>query len=493
MATLSSLFRQLVTRASAAPDLPDIGALIDAGELDAAEARLGSLGGLIADPYAQMMLARIRREQGRLDAAAAILEQLLSDEGESAAVRMELAAVARAAGNLEAVRRHYESALAIHPDSVPLLNNLGLVLIELERPAAALEVLERALGLGPPPPSLRRALSRAYSDAGRYADAERQVRAEMTETPDRPGMRLRLAEALLEQGRLAEAWPYYEARLERPDFIWGVKGLPRWDGRTRARMLRVIAEQGLGDTMMFARFVALAAERVERVQVLCRPVLQRLLAASLGSARVEVTSDTLPVPALDAHVHLLSLPHVLGLGDAAARRPGAYLRAAPSLAAEWRGRVLAQPGLRVGLMWRGNPGNAIDSRRSLPIDAAAQLRAAGTGVTWFNLQVDADPARPEPRPFPMVDLPQRDFADSAALIAALDLVVSVDTSVAHAAGAVGTPLWLLSQPMPGWRWEMGGRESPWYGDVRIFRPPAARAWGPVVAAVVDALRARARP
>jgi Tfp pilus assembly protein PilF len=493
MATLSGLFRQLVARAPAKPDLPGIGRLIEEGRLDDAEARLRALRALLADPYAQMLLARIRREQGRSEEATDILEGLLSDHGEIEPVRLELAVIAGAAGDLQAVRGHYEAALAVHPDSLALLNNLGQVLLELGEPDRALAHLERARALGDATPRVLRGLARAYADLGRYADAEREARAEMGVEPDRPGMHVRLAELLLEQGRLVEAWPRYEARLERPEFIWGVKGLPRWDGVRRCGRLRIIAEQGLGDTMLFARFVPQAAARVERVQLLARAPVARLLASSFAGGNVEISTDT-PLPSdLDAHAHLLSLPHVLGLGARAATRERGYLRPDARLLDEWRARVAAHRGLRVGLMWRGNPANPLDARRSLPIDVAARLGAARDGIAWFNLQVDADPSHPQPRPFPMVDLPQADFADSAALIAALDLVVSVDSSVAHAAGAIGTPLWLIAQSPPGWRWEMGGRENPWYGDVRLFRPPSQRDWAPVVDAIAAALRERVAP
>lgn len=490
MATLSGLFRQLVARAPAEPDLPAIGRLIEQGRHDEAEARLRALGARLADPYAQLLLARIRREQGRVDEAAEILEGLLAEHGELEPVRLELAMIAGAAGDLQTVRGHYEAALAAHPDSFALLNNLGQVLLELGEPDRALARFERARAIGDDSPPVLRGFARAYTDLGRYADAEREVRAEMAVTPDRPGLRVRLAELLLEQGRLDEAWTAYEARLDRPEFIWGVKGLPRWDGVRRCGRLRIIAEQGLGDTMLFARFVPQAAARVERVQLLVRAPVARLLASSFAGGNIEISTETPLASDLDAHVHLVSLPHVLGLGTRAAARERGYLRPDARLADEWHARVAAHRGLRVGLMWRGNPANPLDARRSLPFELAARLGAASEGIAWFNLQVDADPAQPQPRPFPMIELPQADFADSAALIAALDLVVSVDSSVAHAAGAVGTPLWLIAQSPPGWRWEMGGRENPWYGDVRMFRPPTQRDRAPVVDAIVTALRER---
>jgi hypothetical protein len=159
----------------------------------------------------------------------------------------------------------------------------------------------------------------------------------------------------------------------------------------------------------------------------------------------------------------------------------------PSLDESWRQRVAGSPGLRVGLAWAGNAARSGDETRSLAAETVAPLAAAG-GVSWFCLQAGLAPSAP--RPFAMTDrmASATDFADTGALIGALDLVISVDTSVAHAAAAVGTPLWLLTPHNVCWRWDMGGAESPWYPGVRLFRASRPGVWAPVIDAVGAALR-----
>jgi hypothetical protein len=295
---------------------------------------------------------------------------------------------------------------------------------------------------------------------------------------------------LLVQGKLAEGWDEYEWRLRQPGFAWGVRDLPRWDGTDPAgRTILVVAEQGLGDAILFARFVPELARRGARVRLLCRPQLERLFRASFAAESIAVMADAGAAAAdADAHVHLLSLPRALGLGTAAVRRRSRYLRPDAALAEAWRERLTGLPHPRVGLTWAGNPERSGDDNRSLAPEAVAPLGAARAGASWVCLQ--AGLAVSAPRPFPMADLmgSVADFADTAALIGALDLVVAVDTSVAHAAAAVGTPLWVLAPHDVCWRWTMGSEQSPWYDGVRLFQARQPGEWRPVIDAAGRALR-----
>jgi hypothetical protein len=252
--------------------------------------------------------------------------------------------------------------------------------------------------------------------------------------------------------------------------------------------VRVIAEQGLGDALMFARFVPALVALGARVDLLCRPALERLLRSSLGSRYIVVRSDADgPVGGIHGYVHLLSLPHRLGFGDGDLRAAGAYLAVEPATGARWRDRVGNRPGLKVGLVWAGNPERSGDDRRSLDPETVAPLGAV-RGVTWFRLQQHRPGAD---APFPMTDLMGEvaDLADTAAIVAALDLVISVDTSVAHCAAGLGKPLWLIAPLRPCWRWLVGARASPWYDGVRMFRPAGPRDWAPVIARLAGELRA----
>ena len=398
----------------------------------------------------------------------------------------------QSAGEHAAALARYGALLERFPDDLALNVNVGGLLIDLDRPEEALAYLDRAARIAPDEPLVDEHRGRACALLQRYGEAEAAERRLLRAHPDEVAAHFRLAHALLARGALAEGWAEYEWRLREPGFAWGVRGLPRWDGcAPQGRRLLVIAEQGLGDAIMFARFVPRLAAQGAQVTLLYRPPLAPLFRSSFAHLGVAVTTEAAgPTGDLQAHIHLLSLPHVLGVGRADLRAEGAYLAPDPALAARWRAALAPYGGLRVGLMWGGNPDMPRDRLRSIPLAAAARFASARDGITWFSLLADNERKRSLPLPFPMVDLPWADFGDTVVLIEALDLVVSVDTSVAHATGALGRPLWLLAQFEPGWRWMIAGEPSPWYRGVRMFRPARIGDWEPVVAAVCDALRER---
>ncbi len=437
-----------------------------------------------------VLLARVRVAQARDAEARKALERALALAPGLEMADAELADLERRTGDAAAAAARLQRLAERRPDAPAAWHNLGVALLDCERPEEALAALLRAAALAPSLPPLGPNLSRAYHALGRHADVERVERQLLATQPDDNVARFRLANALLAQGRLAEGWTEYESRLWRPGFDWGVRRLPPWDGADpRGKCLRVITEQGLGDALMFARFVPALVAVGARVDLLCRPGLERLLRSSLGSRYIVVRSDADgPVGGIHAYVHLLSLPHRLGFGDDDLRADGAYLTVNPATAARWRERVGNHQGLKIGLVWAGNPERSGDDRRSLDPEAVAPLGGIRSGITWFSLQQHRPGAT---APFPMIDLmgEVQDLADTAAIIAALDLVISVDTSVAHCAAALGRPLWLIAPLRPCWRWLVGASESPWYDGVRMFRPEGPRDWAPVIARVADELRA----
>jgi hypothetical protein len=466
-------------------------ALLEKGDLDGAEA--AALGALRADPgsaLAHLTLGRVALARGAPERARESLQRALAAAPELDAARAQLAAIAVRAGRHGEAIGHYRAALVRNERSPELVHALGAALIENGDFEEAAAVLGRALELAPGLTAARESLSRALFNARRFADAAEVERGLLRDDPTAIRLHLRLAHALLIQGQLDEGWAEYEWRLKQPGFTWGVQGLPRWDGGDPAgRTIRVVSEQGLGDAILFARFVPELVRRGARVRLLCRPQLERLFRSSFEADGVHVTSDAEEdASGVDAFVHLLSLPAALRLGTAAVERRARYLRVEPSLGEPWRQRVGEHPGLKVGLAWAGNAARSGDEARSLAAEVVGPLGAAAHGTRWFCLQAGLD--RSAPRPFAMTDWmePGTDFADTAALIGALDLVVSVDTSVAHAAAAVGTPLWMLAPHNVCWRWEMGGVESPWYPGVRLFRALRPGAWAPVIDAVGEALR-----
>jgi Tetratricopeptide repeat len=448
------------------------------------------------NPYAHIVLARARVGGGDLQAARGVLDNALDADATLDLLWAERAELERRAGRADQAIAIYRRGLAQHAGSLALSGNLGGLLSEEGRLDEAVATLTQAAERNPDAVAIHFGLGRALIARGDLAEAEQRLRRAIALEPEKQSRRFWLAHVLLMQGRLAEGWAEYESRLGGPGFAWGVAGLPRWDGADpRGKRLRVIAEQGLGDSIMFARFITRLVERGARVQFLCRRNMVRLFQASFDPAAVEVTADPdAEAAGVAARVHLMSLPHVLNVPREALRTHGAYLRIPADLTTEWRDRVAQAPGgseaaLKVGLMWSGNPDRSRDENRSLPIEVAQRLGDAPGRIAWFNLQVDTERSRSTGHPFPMVDLTSRmgDYADSMGLIAAMDLVISVDTSTAHATAALGKPLWLLAPHDVCWRWVIAGEESPWYDEVRIFRAARPRDWAPVVARVASEL------
>jgi len=418
--------------------------------------------------------------------------ELARDPGYAPA-HVALAELDRADGRIDAAIAHYLTVIARFPDEPELLHNIGTLYLQAGDFDAAIARLERAVARSPDFVAARDHLVRALVNARRFADAEAHERVLLDVNPDNVSLHFRLGHALLMQGKLEEGWAENEWRLRRDFFDWGQKHLPSWDGSAPAgKAIRVIAEQGLGDAILFARFVPDLAARGARVQLLVRPPLERLFRESFERDGVAVTSDRHgTLDGLDFHVHLLSLPHRLGLGQDALRPVDPYLRAPEDARAHWHPRIAALPGPRIGVVWAGNPERSGDESRSLPAHVLAPLAGAAPGASWISLQagVDAD----APRPFAVALDPMRevtDYADTAAIIESLDLVVSVDTSAAHAAAALGKPVVLLAPHNVCWRWDMAGQPSPWYRGVEVFRAARPGAWEGVIAQAAAAIRAR---
>jgi hypothetical protein len=276
---------------------------------------------------------------------------------------------------------------------------------------------------------------------------------------------------------------------------------PPWlgDEKLAGKTILLHAEQGYGDTLQFCRYSALVAALGARVVLEAPWPLARLLASLDGVVKMVPRGD--PLPPFDQHCPLMSLPLAFGTTLATVPAP-AQVRVAPERIDAWRQRLAGVPGLRVGLVWAGSArrtdpdARAIDRRRSITLAHFAPL-ATVQGVSFVSLQKD-EPARQTLAPPPgmtVIDVTTElnDFADTAALIGALDLVISVDTAVAHLAGTLGKPVWILTQFDSCWRWLVGRTDSPWYPSARLFRQPVLGDWDAVIGDVVTALSGFAPP
>ncbi len=364
--------------------------------------------------------------------------------------------------------------------SMSNLSTFLCILVDLGFKTEALEVVDRALQADP---ANRAALllfrSAALLALGRMREGVAVAREAARAMPDNKTAEHHYAAALLLAGELGpEAWGHYEARaalLERKH--WPADHL-RWTTQPIAgRTVVVHAEQGLGDTLQFVRYVPLLAQAGARVIVAVQPSLVRLLQGTPGAAQV-ISAGSLPP--FDLYCPMLSLPRQFGTTLATIPPPLPYALPLPVAAASER--------LQVGLVWAGRDLFVDDRKRSLDPAALAPLAAVGD-VEFHSLQFGAvTPPLPGMRDA-MAGV--TDFADTAARIAPLDLVIAVDTSVAHLAATMGKPVWLLARHNGCWRWLLDRTDSPWYPTVRLFRQGVDDDWGPVIATVADALAAAA--
>jgi tetratricopeptide (TPR) repeat protein len=349
----------------------------------------------------------------------------------------------------------FRTALRIDTEFASAYVNLGLLLVETNRPVEAEAAYRRALAINPD-----------FIQAHTY-----------------------LAHLLLLLGRYKEAWPHFEYRVPPPEDFYPNVAYPQWRGESLlGKTLLIWPEQGFGDYIQFARYASLLKSRgVSRLTLLCAQPLQALLETISGVDAV--ISDWNTIPPHDYWVFPLSLP--LHFGTTLDTIPGAqsYLSACPSRMIKWQDRLSGDK-LKVGLVWRGNPVHANDVNRSLPgLSTLAPLWSV-PGVTFFSLQKGQDEAFMPPAAQPITALGNEifDFTDTAAIVALLDLVICVDTSIAHIAGAMGRPCWVLL-PAFGidWRWLKAREDSPWYASLRLFRQSVPDDWAPTVERIRDAL------
>ena len=431
--------------------------------------------------------ARAHLDAGEPTAAATLLRAALALDPDAAAVHANLAFALAAAGDADAAEAHYRRAIALAPDEPQAYLNLGAMLTAQHRAGDALAVYDAA----PASPALLSNRGLALACLGREAEAEACYREALALDPAYRKAAFNLAYVLLRQGRWDEGW----LRLEARDWLAALQDhlrLPRWDGGPLAgRRILVGVEAGHGDMIQFCRYCSqLKALGAARVGVLCQPGLAALFGSLRGADEIIPLEQDFDRGDWDVWVAPLSLPlHFRTTVDTV---PAAlpYLTPDPDRVARLAPLLAAAPGeLKVGLVWKGNPRFENDAARSLPGLATLVPLLQVPGIRWFSLQKGDDEHTEG-----ITDLAPaiEDFADTAALVAGLDLVITVDTACAHLAGALGKPCWvLLPAWMPDWRWLADRADTPWYPHVmRLFRQRRDGAWDEVMNDVAAALAAR---
>jgi len=474
-------------------------ALNDQGETAEAEACFRAALHLKPD-YAEghNNLALVLRDGRRFAEAEACCRAALRIAPTYAEAHNNLGAVLRSLGRLDEALLCQETAIRLKPDFPLAYVDFGNVLQDIGQFEAAEASCRAALRLRLDYPEAQVSLGLALMALGRPAEAEGCYRAALDLKPVFPEARFNLSLLLLLAGRLDEGWREYEGRWEvRADGFIIPRGFaqPRWGGEALGdRVLLVHAEQGYGDTLQFCRYLPAVAER-GRVVVEVPRALVRLVSALPGVQEVVASGD--PLPAFDVYCPMLSLPAVFGTTLETIPAAVPYLAAEPASVAMWRERLAVLPGLRVGLVWAGDARRhltgppTVDRRRSLMLEQLAPLVGID-GVSFVSLQKGEPAAQARPDGLVLHDWTNElgDFADTAGLVEALDLVISVDTAVAHLVGALGKPVWLLNRYDTCWRWLLNRDDSPWYPSLRQFRQTKPGEWGAVLDAVRTALVAR---
>jgi len=383
----------------------------------------------------------------------------------------------------------YEKALQFSPLMGEAHNNLGNSLMALGRFCEAARSFSTAASLLSSSPVPLTARATALQAMGNIAEAEADCRKALSITPDFAAAHWNLALNLLLQGRYPEGWREYEWRWRKPDFTSPLRhsDIPLWDGsRLDGRTILLHAEQGFGDAIQFVRYVPLVAGSGGNIVLECHPQLVSLFNGVEGVQ--SVVPFGAPLPAFSCQAPLLSLPGIFGTTLENIPTACPYLSVATEHRLKWSALMSAYPMTsRVGLVWAGK--SYPDPLRSCRLTELAPL--AAESITFFSLQLGtgAEEAINPPYGMQLIDLTNNviDFVDSAAMIEQLDLIISIDTAVAHLAGALGKPTWLLLPYVPDWRWLLERSDSPWYPNTRIFRQKQPGDWSGVIDRVHTAL------
>ncbi|MEX2297845.1 MAG: tetratricopeptide repeat protein [Dongiaceae bacterium] len=517
------------------PDNPDLrfqqaGLLI---HLDRKQDAINALDALLARvPDHQdtlKLIASLKRDSGDSEGAIAAGEALIKLRPTDAAAWSSLARSYRLALDWPHAEATARRAAALDPQSAPAQVHHAVALVMVGDPAAGLAVAEHALALDPGNADAEDARAAALRDLGRIDEGLDSVARALAIDPAHRGALLRRGlllhdqgdpatasdayeqllaldpdhidahwnrgAALLACGRLEEGFAEYEWRIRSPLFYRGKSRhkQPRWDGASLAgRAILIHAEQGFGDAIQFLRYLPLVAAETDKIRLEVPPPLKKLVVASNLAGAVFAIGDALPD--FDCRASLFSLPHLTGAMPGDPRLPMPYLKADPTRVDLWRARIetLKQP--RIGLCWRGNPAHTRDRDRSLSLDAlrplfelsasfvslqradaSPEIAASGlaTRIADWSSDMDRDGA----------------FLDTAALMMSLDLVVTVDTAIAHLAGALGRPALLLLHRNPDFRWMLGRSDTPWYPSLTLLRQTRAGDWtGPIAAAAATISR-----
>jgi tetratricopeptide (TPR) repeat protein len=394
-------------------------------------------------------------------------------------------------GDHPCAEHHFRAAIGIAPGYTAAYNHLAICLSEQGRLNEAVQLLTAAHNKSPRCANTLCNLGNLMRKLGRFDEAARMYRAAIARRPEFVEAHFNLSLVLLLVGNFKEGWQEYQWRLKHFKIGSGYPhrhGLPLWTGQPLAgKAILIYDEQGYGDIFMFCRFLKdLKAMQATVIFEVRKELFEFFEGFPWVDEVVLRSPDLKPRIDCDYCLPLLSLPHLLGVTRDNIHAQAPYLAAKQPRIAQWSPRI-AGAGFRIGLVWRGSdadPARRLDLTQLQPLSLIP-------GISWYGLQKEApgEPSAYENATWlSPIGRDLIDFSDTAAVIAHLDLVISIDTAVAHLAAAMGKPVWVLLPFIPDWRWFLDTPKSPWYETMRLFRQPAARDWRPPVLAVADALQ-----
>lgn len=403
-----------------------------------------------------------------------------------------LGLIAQRQGDLDGAIRHLREAIAAAPEQPEFHTALAAVHSSRREFAQAASSLRHLVRLRPDNAQAHTELAMVLRALGELDPAIASFEQAVRLAPDDPFTHLRLFTALHCKGEFARGWTEYDWRLRLEQHPQArMFATPQWDGSPLdGRTILLVDEGGLGDQIQFVRYAPLVKALGGTVVVTCHPRLQRLFRTRPGIDRIVPRAPDGPMPECDTHAFAMSLPRILHTTLDTIPADVPYLAADPAEVERWRERLDGIGGLRIGINWEGNRGNVDGRNRTLPVEGFFPV-AAMKGVRLFSLQKGAGKERLAefPEDAGVIDLEQSpgDLADTAAAMEQLDLVVTNDTSIAHLAGALGRPVWVLLASAPCWRWLEGRDDSPWYPTMRLFRRDFRESWYDVFARVQQAI------
>ncbi len=439
-------------------------------------------------------LGSVLHDRKDYDGAADLFRRAIEAQPDFAEAYNNLGTVYQDQKRFDEALACYRKALELEPKSAEAQLNVGSALQMQGHVDEAIAAYERSIATDPNIPRAHYCLGAALHTKGRDTDALAAYGEAIRQDPDYAEAHYNRSFVYLSRGDLAAGWQDYEWRLKCKDYKGRRFNVPRWNGSSlEGHTMLVHAEQGLGDTLHFIRYIKHVQRLGGSVFVEVQPALVPLLKASGITGVIPGGS---PLPRFDLEVPLLSLPLVLGttLENLPADVP--YLAADPRLIKQWRGALRKLPGIKVGINWQGNPDYAFDHFRSIPLAQFAPL-ADVKGVTLVSLQKGhgTEQLAEVASQFDPIELggefdtASGAFMDTAAVMSSLDLVVTSDTAAAHLAGGLGIPVWLALAKVPEWRWMLDRDDCPWYPTMRLFRQTTAGDWSDAFARMQTELAA----